>query len=60
MRLTADLGHKHLVAGGRTSECSGPTRWRLFADNYVLTALPVDLHANAVSYGIVTLKKIGL
>ena len=29
---------------------------RLIADNYALTALPVDLHANASSIGIVTLK----
>ena len=29
---------------------------RLIADNYALTALPVDLRANAFSVGIVTLK----
>ena len=29
---------------------------RLIADNYALTALPVDLHANAFSTAIVTLK----
>src|SRR5215813_11246111 len=29
---------------------------RLIADNYALTELPVDLHANATSIGIVTLK----
>jgi len=29
---------------------------RLIADNYALTALPVDLPANAFSFGIVTLK----
>jgi DNA-binding transcriptional LysR family regulator len=29
---------------------------RLIADNYALTALPVDLHANAFSIGIITLK----
>jgi DNA-binding transcriptional LysR family regulator len=29
---------------------------RLIADNYAITALPVDLRANAVSHGIVTLK----
>jgi hypothetical protein len=29
---------------------------RLIAHNYALTALPVDLHANAISIAIVTLK----
>ena len=29
---------------------------RLVADNYALTALPVDLRANAIFIGIVTLK----
>jgi hypothetical protein len=29
---------------------------RLIADNYALTALPVDLHANTSSIAVVTLK----
>ncbi len=29
---------------------------RLIADNYVLTALPVDLRANTLSIAVVTLK----
>jgi len=35
---------------------AGSVLRRLIADNYALTALPVDLHANAFSTGIVTLK----
>ena len=30
---------------------------RLIADSYAITSLPVDLRANAVSHGIVTLKQ---
>src|SRR5215831_19447795 len=35
---------------------AGSVLRRLIADNYALTALPVDLHANAFYTGIVTLK----
>jgi len=46
-----------LVAGGPyLSIFSTSVLRRLIGDNYALVALPVDLHANAFSYGIVTLK----
>jgi DNA-binding transcriptional LysR family regulator len=59
-KVTADsiILRARLVAGGPYLALFTPSVLRrLIADNYALTALPVDLHANATSIGIVTLKK---
>jgi hypothetical protein len=46
-----------LVAGGPyLSMFLTSVLWRLIADNYAVTALPVDLRLSAYSAGIVTLK----
>jgi DNA-binding transcriptional LysR family regulator len=46
-----------LVAGGPyLTFFNASALRRLIVDNYAITALPVDLRANAVSHGIVTLK----